>query len=441
MARFHIGPVSFGGRRRVGFHGRVGPFGVSVGGRRKKGWGKFGGSGGSGGGSYYAYEDELTPEERLALAKRAQIQSYQTREVAFMVTSSRHVNRMAALLVATFVWDLGVWSLSAWGFTLLTLSGLRTYALGYLKKRDKKLSLLDGVEQSIYDENPESWYQTFKLTEGRRRVNALSLVALTANLAWAFATQPKLEVPNIIAGCVLVAWILARLFIFAGETGVGPMRFFVNLVRVVVSVLLLFILLLPVIWVGDSFGVIPGLIAFLVWPVVALVAIYFFWGATKTADEPESRTNSVAERAEDVPRTVSRWSSDQPIICEKCRTEFTVPKNARMGTTHRWQSFTPDDYCPNCGSQKHFHRERPTRDRAIGNSTPPRTESRSNEPRREPRVDLVLTPGDWVTHPAFGVGQVLAVEGEGEKAEVVVKFDSRGLRVLSVAWAPITKHA
>jgi len=295
MARFGIGPIRFGGGRRVGFTGRVGPFSVSVGGRRKKGWGNFGGSGGSGGSSY-GYDHEMTPEERLAMAKSVQVQAYQKREVAFIIGSSRHMNRLIAILVATFGWvnlprDLRSWSLAAGALILLTLNVLRVYAIGYLRKRDKKLSLLDETERSIH-EDPESWYETFKLTDGRRRVNSLSLIALTANLAWAYATEPKPEEPGIVAGIVLGAWTLARLIIFAGETGVGPARFFVNIVRVIVSLFMLFV---PLSLIGLAFesGVFVGLIALLVLPVVTFVATYFFWQMTKTAEGREIRMNSV----------------------------------------------------------------------------------------------------------------------------------------------------
>jgi len=68
-----------------------------------------------------------------------------------------------------------------------------------------------------------------------------------------------------------------------------------------------------------------------------------------------------------------------------------------------------------------------------------RAQPRTNDTVREPR-DLLLVPGDRITHPVFGVGLVLAVQGEGEKAEATVKFDSRGIKRLATAWAPITKH-
>ncbi|WP_420452645.1 DNA helicase PcrA [Ilumatobacter sp.] len=48
--------------------------------------------------------------------------------------------------------------------------------------------------------------------------------------------------------------------------------------------------------------------------------------------------------------------------------------------------------------------------------------------------------GDRVEHPAFGGGTVIALDGEGDKAEAVVNFaDGVGLKHLSLAWAPLAK--
>lgn len=48
--------------------------------------------------------------------------------------------------------------------------------------------------------------------------------------------------------------------------------------------------------------------------------------------------------------------------------------------------------------------------------------------------------GDQVDHPAFGAGTIIALEGEGDKAEAVINFAGVGLKHLSLAWAPLTKH-
>ncbi len=47
--------------------------------------------------------------------------------------------------------------------------------------------------------------------------------------------------------------------------------------------------------------------------------------------------------------------------------------------------------------------------------------------------------GDQVAHPAFGEGTIIALDGEGDKAEAVINFGGVGLKHLSLAWAPLTK--
>jgi len=298
MARWRVGPVRWGGGRRVGVTARLGPISVSVGGRRKRGWGRFGGPSAPTGGSYDDYY-ELTPEQRRALAKSEQITAFHKREIIFIVASSRHLNRMTALLVATFGWinlpvDLRIWSVVVGVVILLTLNVSRIYALSYLKKRDKKLSALDESERQIWADDPDSWYETFKMTPGRRWVNTLLLVVLSVNLIWAFAADPKPEEPGIVAGIVLGAWLLARLLIIAGEVGVGPARFFVNIFRVVV---VWFLFSLPLIVIPEAFNssVLLGFIALVTLPVVAFVAPYFFWQMTKTAEGRKPRMNSVEQ--------------------------------------------------------------------------------------------------------------------------------------------------
>jgi len=54
--------------------------------------------------------------------------------------------------------------------------------------------------------------------------------------------------------------------------------------------------------------------------------------------------------------------------------------------------------------------------------------------------ELGLHVGDQVEHPAFGVGAIIAVDGEGEKTEAVINFSGGvGLKHLSLAWAPLKK--
>jgi len=54
--------------------------------------------------------------------------------------------------------------------------------------------------------------------------------------------------------------------------------------------------------------------------------------------------------------------------------------------------------------------------------------------------DQGFAVGDQVEHPAFGAGTIIALEGEGDKAEAVINFSGVGLKHLSLAWAPLTKH-
>ncbi|GAA2891672.1 DNA helicase PcrA [Streptosporangium fragile] len=50
-----------------------------------------------------------------------------------------------------------------------------------------------------------------------------------------------------------------------------------------------------------------------------------------------------------------------------------------------------------------------------------------------------LTPGDRVTHDAFGLGTVVSVDGVAEKTKVKVDFGSGGEKTLLLAYAPLEK--
>jgi len=52
---------------------------------------------------------------------------------------------------------------------------------------------------------------------------------------------------------------------------------------------------------------------------------------------------------------------------------------------------------------------------------------------------LGLVPGDDVVHRAWGDGVVLSVHGDGDRAEAVVRFTSKGEKRLLLAWAPLTR--
>lgn len=52
---------------------------------------------------------------------------------------------------------------------------------------------------------------------------------------------------------------------------------------------------------------------------------------------------------------------------------------------------------------------------------------------------LQLSIGDRVSHDTFGLGTVIAVSGEGEKAEATINFGSYGEKRLLLRYAPVDK--
>lgn len=81
--------------------------------------------------------------------------------------------------------------------------------------------------------------------------------------------------------------------------------------------------------------------------------------------------------------------------------------------------------------------------------TDPEKTARTAAVRREPaavpaarkstRVMPTLTPGDRVTHDAFGLGTVVSVDGVAEKTKVKIDFGSGGEKTLLLAYAPLEK--
>ncbi|MCA2224366.1 DNA helicase PcrA [Nonomuraea aurantiaca] len=81
--------------------------------------------------------------------------------------------------------------------------------------------------------------------------------------------------------------------------------------------------------------------------------------------------------------------------------------------------------------------------------TPPEKSAWSAATRREPaqaaapkkgaRTVPTLTPGDRVTHDAFGLGTVVSVDGVAEKTKVKIDFGSGGEKTLLLAYAPLEK--
>ena len=53
--------------------------------------------------------------------------------------------------------------------------------------------------------------------------------------------------------------------------------------------------------------------------------------------------------------------------------------------------------------------------------------------------ELGLRVGEDVVHRAWGDGVILAIDGDGDRAEAVVRFASKGEKRLLLAWAPLTR--
>jgi DNA helicase II / ATP-dependent DNA helicase PcrA len=62
-----------------------------------------------------------------------------------------------------------------------------------------------------------------------------------------------------------------------------------------------------------------------------------------------------------------------------------------------------------------------------------------NAPQPANSQELGLRVGDDVSHPAFGEGVIIHIEGTGEKAEAVINFAGAGQKHLALAWAPLKK--
>jgi DNA helicase-2/ATP-dependent DNA helicase PcrA len=52
---------------------------------------------------------------------------------------------------------------------------------------------------------------------------------------------------------------------------------------------------------------------------------------------------------------------------------------------------------------------------------------------------MVLTAGDRVSHDTFGLGKVVSVYGEGDRAEATIDFGTSGEKRLLLRYAPVEK--
>jgi len=59
--------------------------------------------------------------------------------------------------------------------------------------------------------------------------------------------------------------------------------------------------------------------------------------------------------------------------------------------------------------------------------------------RVTPSAAIILAPGDRVAHDTFGLGSVISVTGEGDRAEATINFGSLGEKRLLLRYAPVEK--
>ena len=65
--------------------------------------------------------------------------------------------------------------------------------------------------------------------------------------------------------------------------------------------------------------------------------------------------------------------------------------------------------------------------------------SRSDARTSGNRTVISLSAGDRVTHDKFGLGTVVTVSGEGERAQASVDFGAEGVKNLLLRYAPVEK--
>jgi len=79
-----------------------------------------------------------------------------------------------------------------------------------------------------------------------------------------------------------------------------------------------------------------------------------------------------------------------------------------------------------------------------GFSSPPITRKKFTPPplpkaTGKQSLKVQLSVGDRVSHDTFGLGTVIAVSGEGDKAEATINFGSYGDKRLLLRYAPVDK--
>ena len=77
--------------------------------------------------------------------------------------------------------------------------------------------------------------------------------------------------------------------------------------------------------------------------------------------------------------------------------------------------------------------------RRMGGSAMESLANRREMTRASSKPVFHLNPGDRVTHDSFGLGTVLRVEGEGDRAMARVDFGAEGVKRLLLRYAPVVK--
>jgi len=77
-------------------------------------------------------------------------------------------------------------------------------------------------------------------------------------------------------------------------------------------------------------------------------------------------------------------------------------------------------------------------ERGAAGAEPPQTDARARTPSRSRQVSG-FSPGERVNHNTFGPGRVVQLEGSGEQAKAIVRFDDGYERKLMLKYANLTK--
>jgi DNA helicase-2/ATP-dependent DNA helicase PcrA len=131
----------------------------------------------------------------------------------------------------------------------------------------------------------------------------------------------------------------------------------------------------------------------------------------------------------------SRFVEEIPAHLVDAVGEVRRRRSAAWGSERSWGSGGGGGWGSGSGrSDSDEHRERVV-DRAIASG-------RSGAASRAASTgaeQLGLGVGDDVRHASFGDGVILAIEGSGEKAEVVVRFVDKGEKRLLLSWSPLQR--